>query len=156
MAKEKPYRHGLYLPQPFRATDYHKRHSPTAQALCREIRNEQGSRLSSFIPSSFCQELPRPLQRHCPPCRPYGTREHRNHTHLPSPHRQRATENCGQGGELVILQQTLEVLLVTLLRLFEYHQGMRIVLLSFELCVVALLMEANKFDNFADEHSSHY
>ena len=57
---------------------------------------------------------------------------------------------------LVKSHQPLEVYSLTLLRPFGYYQELRIALLSFELCVVVLLMEVNKFDNFADEHSLRY
>ena len=44
----------LYLPEPFRAAHYYSWNCFPTQAFCRKIRNEQGSSLSSFIPSSFC------------------------------------------------------------------------------------------------------
>ena len=51
----------LYLSEPFRTAHYHSWNCISTQTFCRKIWNEQGSSLSSFIPSPFRQKLPRPL-----------------------------------------------------------------------------------------------
>ena len=61
-----------FVPQSIWGADNHTWHSAAVEELCSEVRLKSESGLSTFIPASIRQELPRKVQRHIPACRPDG------------------------------------------------------------------------------------
>ena len=92
---------GFHLHQPKRRTHYGAWHCRATEETCHQVQVEPSGRLPALFPASIRQKFSGKVQRHIAPCRPHGTREHRNNAHLPSPHQHRATLHRRQGRHMV-------------------------------------------------------